>query len=190
MTDLHDKEKGKKYQIIYADPPWNTRYFKEKKDGYLSRKLPYPIMDYEQIKSLPIKEISSQDAILFLWVVDNKIPKISDLMKSWGFEYKCVGFVWAKKAKTTNGVNANFGSYTRRACEFCYIGTKGKYLVKRKNLDQFIYEPKREHSRKPDTVRDLIVKMIGDVPRIELFARQKTEGWDVWGNEVISDINL
>jgi N6-adenosine-specific RNA methylase IME4 len=174
---------GKKYSVIYADPAWITRYFKERNDGYLSRELPYEAMTDEQIKSLPIREIIADDAILFLWVIDSKIPMINDFMKAWGFEYKCVGFVWAKKAKTTDGVNANFSSYTRRACEFCYIGVRGKYMVKKKNLDQFIFEPKREHSRKPDIIRNLIVEMIGDVPRLELFARTKFEGWDAWGNE-------
>lgn len=174
---------GKKYSVIYADPAWETRYFKERKDGYLSRELPYVAMTDEQIKSLPVNEIIADDAILFLWVIDSKIPMINDFMKAWGFEYKCVGFVWAKKAKTTDGVNANFSSYTRRACEFCYIGTRGKYMVKKKNLDQFIYEPKREHSRKPDVIRQIITEMIGEVPRLEMFAREKHEGWDAWGNE-------
>jgi site-specific DNA-methyltransferase (adenine-specific) len=174
---------GKKYSVIYADPAWQTRYFKERKDGYLSRELPYGAMTDEQIKSLPVKEIIADDAILFLWVIDSKIPMINDFMRAWGFEYKCVGFVWAKKAKTTDGVNANFSSYTRRACEFCYIGTRGKYMVKKKNLDQFIYEPKREHSRKPDVIRQIITEMIGEVPRLEMFAREKHEGWDSWGNE-------
>lgn len=180
----------KKYNVIYADPPWKTRYFKERKDGYLSRELPYNAMTDKQIKALPVKEIIADDAILFLWVIDSKIPMINDFMRAWGFEYKCVGFVWAKKAKTTDGVNANFSSYTRRACEFCYIGTRGKYLVKKKNLDQFIFEPKREHSRKPDIIRNIITEMIGDVPRIELFARQIHKGWDAWGNEVESSVTL
>ncbi len=183
-------EKQKKYKIIYADPPWQTHYFKERKDGWISRELPYKQMTDDEIKMLPIKNIVEDDAILFLWVIDNRIPMIKELMNAWGFEYKCVGFVWAKKAKTTDGVNATFSSYTRRTCEFCYIGTRGRYIVKKKNSDQFIFEPKREHSRKPDIIRNLIVEMIGNVPRIELFARQKTDGWDVWGNEVKSDIEL
>jgi site-specific DNA-methyltransferase (adenine-specific) len=174
---------GKKYSVIYADPCWKTWSFKQRKDGQLRRDLPYGTMTDEQIKSFPVKEIIADDAILFLWAIDNKIPMLNDFMTAWGFQFKCVGFVWVKKAKTTNGVNAGFSKYTRRACEFCYIGTRGKYIVKKKSLDQFIFEPKREHSRKPDTIRQIITEMMGDVPRLEMFAREKHEGWDAWGNE-------
>jgi N6-adenosine-specific RNA methylase IME4 len=167
-----------------VDPPWKTKYFKETSAGLLSRDLPYGQMTDEEIKEMPVKDWVASDAILFMWAVDNKVPMIGEFMKAWGFEYKCVGFVWVKKAKTTQGVNANFSSYTRRACEFCYIGTRGKYLVTKKNVDQLIMEPKREHSRKPDVARNRIVEMIGDVPRLELFARQSIDGWSAYGNEV------
>jgi len=174
----------KKYSIIYADPAWKIRYFKETKEGKLSRKLPYKTMTDKEIKKLPIKNIATKNAILFLWAVDSKIPLISEIMREWGFKYKTIGFVWVKKAKNTNGTNATFGSYTRKSCEFCYIGTKGKYLIKNKNIEQLVVEPKRKHSQKPDIIRNRIVAMVGDLPRIELFARQRYEGWDAWGNEV------
>jgi len=180
----------KKYNVIYADPPWKTWSFKQNKDGQIRRDLPYTTMTDEEIKALQVGKIIADDAILFMWAIDNKIPMINDFMKAWGFEYKCVGFVWAKKAKTTNGVNAGFSKYTRRACEFCFIGTRGKYIVKKKSLDQFIFEPKTTHSRKPHTVRKIIAEMMGDVPMLEMFAREHHEGWDVWGNEVVSDVAI
>jgi len=174
----------KKYNIIYADPAWNIRYFKETKAGKLSRELPYGTMNDKQIINLPVKEITAQDAILFIWCIDSKIPILLNILKKWGFKYIGVGFVWHKKAKTTKGENATFTSYTRKSCELCFIGSRGKYLVKDPTKPQFISKPKREHSRKPDIIRTLIVEMCGNLPRVELFARQRFEGWDAWGNEV------
>lgn len=107
-------------------------------------------------------------------------------MKSWGF--KTVGFVWNKTRKDGSGVNANLGKYTRKSCEFCFIGTRGKCLAQLHTQNQYLGESKREHSRKPDVIRDMIVKMCGDLPRIELLARQSAPGWEVWGNEVESGI--
>ena len=175
---------NKKYNIIYADPAWKTKYFKEKKDGLLSRKLPYSTLTDNEIINLPVKNITDENSILFLWCIDSKIPILTSIMESWGFTFKAVGFVWGKQAKTTNGFNSTFSSYTRKTCEFCFIGTKGKYLVKKRSVEQLILKSKREHSRKPDCVRDRIVELCGDLPRIELFARQKVDGWDCWGNEV------
>ena len=141
-------------------------------------------MTDEEIKALPINSITSDDAILFMWCIDSRISDIKEIMAAWGFKFKAVGFVWVKKAKHTDGTNASFGSYTRRSCEFCFIGTKGKYLIKSRGVEQLIIEPKREHSRKPDIARDNIVQLVGDLPRIELFARQYADSWDCWGNEI------
>jgi len=175
---------NKKYNIIYADPPWNTKYFKEKKDGFLSRKLKYPTLSDKEIINLPVNKIANDDSILFIWCIDSRIPILTTLMKSWGFTFKAVGFVWGKKAKTTNGYNSTFSSYTRKTCEFCFIGTKGKYLIKKRNVEQLILKSKQEHSRKPDCVRNKIIELCGDLSKIELFARERVKGWDCWGNEV------
>jgi N6-adenosine-specific RNA methylase IME4 len=181
----------KKYQIIYADPPWNfTGYVKELKGGITRPPLNYNTMKDEEIINLPVKNIVADDAILFLWAVDSRIPIIEKLMKSWGFTYKTVGFVWNKVAKNTNGVNATFSKYTRKSCEFLFIGTRGKCLATNHTQNQYFPEPKGKHSVKPPKIRDNIVNMCGDLPRIELFARVSPVGWDVWGNEVESDISL
>ena len=180
----------KKYQVIYADPPWKTKTFKEKKDGLISRNLPYQQMSDEEIKSLNVSSIADDDSILFMWCIDSRIPIAKEIMNLWGFDFKCIGFVWAKKAKTTKGFNGGFSSYTKRDCEFCLIGTRGKYLNLKRGINQILIEPKTDHSRKPNTVRKRIVDLCGDIPRVELFARNKTDGWDVWGNEVESDIKM
>lgn len=176
---------NKKYQIIYADPPWELKYCKETKKGINVYDLPYPTMKIEDIINLPVKNILEDDAILFLWVTDNFITRISEIMMGWGFQYVTVGYVWNKIAKTTNGVNATLSKYTRKSCEFCYIGRRGKYLISNPSKsDQYQGVVKGRHSKKPDIFRNEIINLCGDLPRIELFARQKTEGWDVWGNEV------
>ena len=174
----------KKYNVIYADPPWKTQTFKEKKDGMISRCLPYPQMADKDIMELPVSKIADVNSILFMWVIDSRIPFISDLFCSWGFTYKCVGFVWGKKSKTTEGFNGGFSSYTKRDCEFCFIGTHGKYLNLKRGVNQILLEPKTLHSKKPEEIRKRIVQLCGDIPRIELFARQRVKGWDVWGNEI------
>ena len=180
----------KKYNIIYADPAWHLTYVKQWnrnpkiKEKYKIVKLPYPTLTDEEIINLPVKNITADDAILFIWCIDSRIPILKDVMNNWGFTFKTVGFVWNKTAKTTNGVNATIGKYTRKSCEFCFIGTKGKSLAKLHYQNQYYPEPKRKHSQKPDKIRDMIVTMCGDLPRIELFARERTEGWDCWGNEV------
>lgn len=198
MKPISLTSKMKKYQIIYADPPWEMQYLKETKEGFNVYDLPYKQMSNDKIMNLRIKNILNKDAILFLWCIDSRIPILSMLMDKWGFTYKTIGFVWNKVAR--NGfVNATIGKYTRKSCEFCYIGIKGKMLVKDHTFNQYIPCVKSFHSEKPYIVRDTIVKMCGDLPRIELFARKNKDelfedtsfnGWDVWGNEVDSDIEL
>ena len=182
----------KKYQIIYADPPWRfSGFVNEHKEGITRPPLPYPTMSDLEIIQLPVETLfADENAILFLWCVDSRIDIMPIIMKEWGFKYRTVGFVWNKTTKDGKSVNATFSKYTRKSCEFLYIGTRGKCLAKIHTQNQYFPEPKRKHSQKPDRIRDMIVNMCGDLPRIELFARQKTEGWDVWGNEVENDIKL
>jgi len=176
----------KKYQIIYADPPWAYR-----KMGNIqaTANAYYQTMTNEDICKLPVGEIVAENSILFLWATFPKIQEALDVIKAWGFEYKTVGFTWIKKNK--NGRNFfGVGWYTKSNAEICLIGTKGKPPKISNKISSIIETIRQEHSKKPDIVRDKIVKFCGDLQRIELFARQKTEGWDVWGNEIESDIQL
>ncbi len=182
-----------KYQIIYADPPWQMRYAKGLASGFHVYDVPYPTMTDDEIVALPIRNIVDDNALLFLWVIDSRIPLIEKIMNTWGFKYVTVGFVWHKPRLDGTGSNANMTQYTRKSCEFCFIGKRGKGIVKQRIMNQFhqfIPLSKTVHSQKPQVIQSLIVKMCGDVPRIELFARKKVEGWDCWGNEVDSDIDL
>ena len=173
---------NKKYKIIYADPPWdsNGQFTRDKNKGNLQH---YPLMNIESIKNLPIRDISDEDCILFLWVVDTQLQDALDTIVSWGFTYKTVGFTWVKETKNKKD-HFGVGMWTRKNPEMCLIATKGSPKRISASVRQLQRYSIREHSRKPDEIRDKIVELVGDIPRIELFARQKFEGWDCWGNEV------
>jgi len=116
-----------------------------------------------------------------------------EVIKNWGFEYKTAGFVWFKtNPKQPLKEFFGIGYYTKSNAEICLLATKGKahQLVKSNSISQVITAPKSKHSEKPEIVRNKIVQLVGNLPKIELFAREKTDGWDVWGNEVESDIEL
>ena len=107
-----------------------------------------------------------------------------DILRCWGFEYSTVGFVWVKSTKDKQGFAFGLGAWTRSNAEICVIARRGIIPRQDASISQIIYEPVGEHSAKPPIVREKIIQLVGDLPRIELFARNKTEGWDVWGNEV------
>jgi len=175
----------KKYQIIYADPPWNFNF--HKRDLKTKEHL-YPTMKPQDIINLGVKDIADADCVLFLWVMNSEIPLALECIKSWGFEYKTVAFTWVKTTKNTYHFGG--GNWTRSNPELCLLAKKGVIKRQSASVRNLVMERLREHSRKPDRIRDDIVELCGDLPRVELFARNKTEGWDVWGNEVDSDIDL
>lgn len=173
----------KKYNIIYADPPWNFKSWSKKGDKK-NANTHYSCMNIEDIKSLQVSKIAKDNCLLFLWVTYPLLQEGLDTIKSWGFTYKTCGFNWVKKNKKANSFFWGLGYWTRANSELCLIATKGKPKRIGKGVHQIVYERIRKHSQKPDCVRDKIIQLCGDLPRIELFAREKTEGWDYWGNEV------
>ena len=178
----------KKYQIIYADPPWQFNFRNRKVLSQTAKDNLYDTMNPQDIIELPIQDIINDNCVLFLWIMDSQMQLGLDVIKSWGFIYKTVAFTWVKLAKTK--FHFGGGNWTRSNPEQCLLATKGNIKRISASVRQLIIEPRREHSRKPDRVRNDIVELVGDLPRIELFARQQTEGWDIWGNEVKSDIEL
>ena len=106
------------------------------------------------------------------------------MLKAWGFKYKTVAFTWVKQNRKSDGLFTGMGYWTRANAEICLLATRGHPKRINANVCQVILSHVEEHSKKPDEARDRIVKLMGDLPRVELFARQATEGWDVWGNEV------
>lgn len=177
----------KKYQIIYADPPWGHN---DKMATHSFTQLNhYSTMTVKQICELPIKDFVDTNALLFLWAVNPMLPEALKVMSAWGFKYRTVAFCWNKKTKHGKWVS-NLGRYTMGNMEICLLGRKGQPKRQVKNIKQLVIAERTKHSKKPDEVRERIATLMGDLPRIELFAREKTPGWDVWGNEVESNIKL
>ena len=180
----------KKYKIIYCDPPW---MFNNKNTGGNMKSgadAHYPTMTINELCELPVKEIADDDCVLFMWWVASQPNEAIKLVESWGFKIKTMtGFNWVKTTKTGKPF-FGMGFWTRQGSEMCLIATKGKPKRIDASIRSVIFSENEKHSKKPDVFRDEIVKLMGDLPRLEMFARQISEGWDVWGNEVISTVNL
>lgn len=195
----------KKYNIIYADPPWD---YNDKRDKHPrlcgGASVHYPTMKTKDLVLLPINEITDDNCMLFMWATFPNLPDALELMKAWGFKYKTVGFTWVKTNKIQRSVEDyhpkhqiigsaetgfsspffGIGYYTKSNAEVCLIGVKGKPIKISNDISSIIISPKEAHSKKPDEVRNKIVELCGDIPRVELFARTETPGWDTMGLDI------
>jgi len=172
---------NKKYNVIYADPPWTFKTFSDKgKDR--SPENHYNVMSLKDICNLPISKIANDDSVLLMWVVDPLLDKAFEVINAWGFKYKTVGFTWAKTNKKSMGFFTGLGYWTRGNPEMCLLATKGKPKRLSKSVPQLVVEQRREHSRKPDIMYNHIENLL-EGPYIELFARTQRSGWDSWGNQ-------
>lgn len=193
LEDLYPILPNKKYDIIYADPPWdyggkmqfdrsslkkiNKNY---NKDIFISSaSFKYPTLKLKELTKLDVKSISSPDCILFMWTTGPQFENSIILGKSWGFDYRTVAFVWDKMVH-------NPGQYTLSQTEFCLIFKKGKIPKPRgaRNIKQLVTSKRGKHSEKPNEVIERITKMFPNQKKIELFARQNHEHWDNWGLEI------
>ncbi|MBR1654531.1 MAG: adenine methyltransferase [Clostridia bacterium] len=183
--------KNKKYNIIYADPPWQYKVWSKKGNGR-SAESHYKTLGIKDIVNMKdfIQDISADDCVLFIWITYPCLKEAIQVIEEWGFTYKTCGFAWIKRNKKANSWFWGMGYWTRANSELCLIATKGKIKRISRKVHQIIDTPIEEHSKKPAIVRDRIVELMGDLPKIELFAREKADGWDVWGNEVNSDVNF
>ena len=173
----------KRYSIIYADPPWSYH----NKPGESGFRFPvqftYKTQNINWIKQLPVQSIAEKNSVLFLWCVSPQIPEALEVITSWEFKYKTLAFCWSKE--TTYGKHAfNLGRWTMGNVELCLLGVRGHPHRIVKNIKQLVIAKRTIPGRKPDEVRKRIVELMGNVPRIELFARERHEGWDVWGDEI------
>jgi N6-adenosine-specific RNA methylase IME4 len=172
---------SKKYNVIYADPPWTFKTFSEKgKDR--SPENHYNVMNLKDICNLPISKIANDNSVLLMWVIDPLLDKAFEVINAWGFKYKTVGFTWAKTNRKTMGFFTGLGYWTRGNPEMCLLATKGKPKRISKSVPQLVVEQRREHSRKPDIMYNHIENLL-EGPYIELFARTQRSGWDSWGNQ-------
>ena len=178
----------KKYQIIYADPPWSY----DDKIGSGNAKMGsceyhYSTMTMEDIDKLPINSLADKNCILFLWVTMPLLNKVFQIISDWGFTYKTVAFVWIKLNPKSGNIFKGIGRWVQGNAEMVLLATVGKPQRISKSISQIIMEKRSRHSEKPHIIREKIIELMGDLPRIELFARHKAKGWDAWGNEELEE---
>lgn len=128
----------------------------------------------------PVGKLAAPDCTLFLWVTFPVLNEVFDVIRAWGFTYKTVAFCWVKQNPKSPGWFFGMGNWTRANAEICLLATKGSPKRAANDVPQLIVAPREEHSKKPDETRDRIVRLMGDLPRVELFARQAPADWDVW----------
>ncbi len=182
----------KKYRTIVADPPWKYNVWGKgsdksifnKKHNQSSITIPYNTMAIEEIKALNVADLADGNCELYLWATQKYLPDAFEVLKAWGFKY-CQTLTWCK---TPMGLGQ--GGIFCPTTEFILLGRKGKMpKVKRINTTWWNIKRTKIHSKKPEYFQDLI-ETVTDEPRLEMFARRKRTGWDVWGNEVESDITI
>ena len=173
MTDspLFDPLPEGPFDVIYADPPW--------RHDLNMMVIPYNTLATDEIASLDVAAVAADDCVLFLWAVSPMLRQALDVGEAWGFEYSTVGFVWDKRI-------TNPGNYTLSRCETCLIFKRGRIPQPRgaRNVPQFLSLRRLENSRKPPHFRHRIDAMFPAARRLELFARERGEGWEAWGNQL------
>ncbi|MCH5348063.1 MAG: modification methylase [Oscillospiraceae bacterium] len=193
LEELYPPLPDKKYDIIYADPPWDyggkmqydkssikTENIDFEKNIFISAAdFKYPTVKLRDLMSLNVNSIAAEDSLLFMWTTGPQLENSIELGKAWGFEYKTVAFVWDKQIH-------NPGRYTLSQTEFVLVFKKGRFPSPRgaRNIRQLVSEKRRDHSRKPETVIKGITEMFPSQSKIELFARDNYTGWDNWGLEI------
>lgn len=184
----------KKYQIILADPPWD--YFSkggEKLNAKTNGKEVtdhYNTMTDDEVINFPGWCLSDKNSALFMWTTHSKLPIALKAMEAWDFRYITVGFEWLKRTSTGKPVCFMGHWVCGGAIELCLFGKKGTPKRISRTVRRLVDAPRGQHSAKPPEVRDRIVSLFGDLPRIELFAREKIPGWDVYGDQVEGSITL
>lgn len=180
------------YEIIYADPPWS---YGDKAMNRGGAERHYRTTDNGTLADMNIPV--ADNATLFMWATMPQLPAAIELMARWGFTYKTVAFVWVKaNRKATDSPFWGMGHWTRANAELCLLGIKGKPVRQGKGVHQLIVEPEiltnpiMQHSRKPAEARDKILELMGDLPRLEMFARESAPGWDAFGDEAPASVTL
>ena len=196
----YDNEREKelipvKYNVIYADPPWHYGSKSAVNNSTGSDHKPlsdhYNTMSLQELKDLPISNITDTDAACFMWVTDSHLDEAIAILKAWGFKYKTIAFNWVKTTSKGNYCK-NVAPWTMKSSEICLLGTKGAMTKHKKlnNIESLVIAERTKHSRKPNEVRLRIEKLFGDLPRLEMFARESATGWDVFGNEAPNSIDI
>jgi len=178
----------KQYDVILADPPWNFKTWSEKGKGR-SADRHYPIMGIVDIMNLPVQEFCADNCALFLWTTWTHLPQAFQVINAWGFTYRTDAWVWSKRSKTGSRF-MGMGYYTRANTEPYLLAVKGNMPVSDHSVLAFIDAPVKKHSQKPRMQYDMIHSLYPEKRYLELFAREKHPGWDVWGLDVMNDIEI
>lgn len=179
-----------KYDVILADPPWQFECWDGPRLQRRTAESHYPTMTLEDICDLPVFKMVNDNAALFLWAVWPRIFDARLVIQAWGFEYKTLAWEWVKLNPSGIGFHMGMGHYTRANPEPCLLAVKGSMPVATKGERNLLITPVREHSQKPNEQYAKVDRLYPDTHRLELFARRKWDGWDVWGNEVESTVQV
>jgi site-specific DNA-methyltransferase (adenine-specific) len=177
----------KKYTVVLADPPWP--YDDKAAAGKRGVEFKYDVMTERNIRLLNVDHIAGDDCALFLWATPPRLPLALAAMRAWGFTYKTIAFTWIK-TRSEGKLHWGMGNWTRANPEHVLLGVRGNVKGISHSVHSVVMSELRGHSAKPPEVRDKIVELMGDVPRVELFAREKVVGWDAWGREVENDFEF
>jgi N6-adenosine-specific RNA methylase IME4 len=179
----------KHFRVVYADPPWRFAAWSHRGEGRGASQH-YSCMNLDEICALPVAELAADDAALFLWVVQPMLPAAMRVLEAWGFAFRTVAFVWIKMPPSwtpdspRHQPRLGLGYHTRSGAEQCWLAIRGNgYKRQALGVEQVLHAPLRKHSQKPNEIAERIERLIGDVPRIELFARELRSGWCSWGKE-------
>ncbi|MBH0113245.1 DNA methyltransferase [Novosphingobium sp. YJ-S2-02] len=191
MTDTFSALKTGHYGVIEADPAWGWVSFSGKAAApHRTAQAPYPVMTLDEMKAMPVADLAARDCLLNMWVIGSHLDQAIELGRHWGFTFKSDGFVWVKTGKHDPAKRPiTMGKWVRKQVEYSLLFSRGKpsrtdagvrQLIE--TGDNVIYEPRREHSRKPDSRYERLERLCAG-PYLELFARTRRPGWDAWGNE-------
>lgn len=169
-----------KYKVIYADCPWDYETPSNPRFGGAT----YPTMKLDELKSIPVESIADENCALFFWATYPKLIEALEVVDAWGFRYRTVAFTWVKTNRRAGTLYSGLGYWTNANAEICLFAKKGSPKRIAKNVKEIVMAPLGRHSAKPPEIRDRIVTLMGDIPRIELFARERVQGWDALGNDV------
>jgi len=173
---------GRRYNVIYADPPWHFRTYSDRNQTRAAKNY-YPVMSLDDIKKLPIASHAADDCVLLLWAIDPLLDKAFEVIKAWDFVFRTVGYYWVKQNIRSPGYFTGLGYYSRANPEQCLLATRGHPKRTAKDVKKLIVSPRREHSRKPDETIRRIERLFAP-PYLELFARTTRPGWDSYGDQI------
>lgn len=168
------------YRVIYADPAWLYKNW-SKKGEWKNANRHYRCMPIEEIRALPVRDLAAGDCVLYLWTTWPFLEQAFSVINAWGFTYKSGG-AWRKLSPTGRSEAFGPGYIERNACDPYLIATIGEPKRYNRAIRNIISAPIREHSRKPDEMRERLERLL-DGPYIELFSRSNRPGWTAWGDE-------